>query len=92
MSKRKWKLLSVVLVVAFFALSGVIQDRHVDVRARESVVGRDQGARSRLSGRQAQMSRGLADFSERIWWCGVGPRFNFESVGADQQPVGHESA
>ena len=48
MSKRKWQLLSVVLVVAFFALSGVIQAQiHPRApRTPASGVGRrEQGAR-----------------------------------------------
>ena len=95
MSKRKWQLLSVVLVVAFFALSGVIQAQiSLTFRARDpGVRGGDPGAGGAipgLSGDEGEMFvAGLADFSEEETVDdGVGPRFNFVGCkGCHIQPA-----
>jgi CxxC motif-containing protein (DUF1111 family) len=94
MSKRKWQLLSVVLVVAFFALSGVIQAQITSTfRARDpGVRGGAAGAGGAIPGLSADeaqvLTEGLADFSgEEGVTDGVGPRFNFVSCrGCHQQP------
>jgi CxxC motif-containing protein (DUF1111 family) len=95
MSKRKWKLLSVVLVVAFFALSGVIQAQvSLTFRARDpGVRGGPAGAGGAIPGLSAaegeMFTVGLADFSEEEEVDeGVGPRFNFVScAGCHSQPA-----
>jgi len=95
MSKRKWQLLSVVLVAAFFALSGVIQAqvsltfRAQDPGVRTGPAGAG-GAIPGLSGDEGEMfTVGQADFSEEEEvGDGVGPRFNFVScAGCHSQPA-----
>ena len=95
MSKRKWQLLAVVLVAAFFALSGVIQAQvSLTFRARDpGVRGGAAGAGGAipgLSGDEGEMFvAGLADFSEEETVDdGVGPRFNFVGCkGCHIQPA-----
>ena len=95
MSKRKWQLLSVVLVVAFFALSGVIQAQISSTfRARDpGVRGGPAGAGdpiANLSADEREMFQvGLEDFSEEEGVAdGVGPRFNFVGCkGCHIQPA-----
>jgi CxxC motif-containing protein (DUF1111 family) len=95
MSKRKWQLLSVVLVAAFFALSGVIQAqvsltfRAQDPGVRSGPAGAG-GAIPGLSADEGEMfTVGQADFSEEEEVDeGVGPRFNFVScAGCHSQPA-----
>ena len=97
MSKRKWQLLSVVLVVAFFALSGVIQAQIQSTSTSEpatpaSGVG-PPGAGGAIPGLTADEGEmfdvGLEDFSEEEGVAdGVGPRFNFVGcAGCHSQPA-----
>jgi CxxC motif-containing protein (DUF1111 family) len=95
MSKRKWQLLSVILVVAFFTLSGVIQAQvSLTFRARDpGVRGGPAGAGGAIPGLSANEGEmftvGQADFSEEEDVDeGVGPRFNFVScAGCHGQPA-----
>jgi CxxC motif-containing protein (DUF1111 family) len=95
MSKRKWQLLSVVLVVAFFALSGVIQAQIQSAfRARDpGVRGGPAGAGGPIPGligdEPEMFTVGQADFSEEETVDdGVGPRFNFVGcAGCHSQPA-----
>jgi len=98
MSKRKWQLLSVILVVAFFALSGVIQAQIQSststFRARDpGVRGGPAGAGGAIPGLTADEGEmftvGLEDFSEEEGVTdGVGPRFNFVGcAGCHSQPA-----
>lgn len=95
MSKRKWQLLSVVLVVAFFALSGVIQAQvQSTFRARDpGVRGGPAGAGGPITGltpvEREMFDVGLEDFSEEEGVTdGVGPRFNFVGCrGCHEQPA-----
>ena len=95
MSKRKWQLLSVVLVVAFFALSGVIQAQVQSLfQARDpGVRGGPAGAGGPITGLTADETEmfnvGMEDFSEEEGVTdGVGPRFNFVGCrGCHEQPA-----
>ena len=101
MSKRKWQLLSVfvVLVVAFFALSGVIQAQ-IQSQTQSTFRARDPGVQSenRGTGRpiggltideKEMFDVGLEDFAEEEDVPdGVGPRFNFVGcAGCHSQPA-----
>jgi len=101
MSKRKWQLLSVsvVLVVAFFALSGVIQAQ-IQSTATSTFRAKDPGVRGgpagaggaigALSAAEGTMfTVGQEDFEEEETVDdGVGPRFNFVGcAGCHSQPA-----
>jgi len=95
MSKRKWQLLAVVLVAAFFALSGVIQAQvSLTFRAQDpGVRGGPAGAGDPIANLSADENEmfevGLEDFSEEEGVAdGVGPRFNFVGCkGCHIQPA-----
>ena len=99
MSKRKWQLrsVSVVLVVAFFALSGVIQ---AQIQSTSTFRARDPGVQNERPGtgrpiggltidEREMFDVGLEDFAEEEDVPdGVGPRFNFVGcAGCHSQPA-----
>jgi CxxC motif-containing protein (DUF1111 family) len=91
MTKLKWPLLSVVVVVALLGLAGVIQAqfnaRDPGVRTGPAGAGTQIGG---LTPEEAEMfAVGLADFSEEEEVDeGVGPRFNFVGcAGCHAQPA-----
>ena len=96
MNKKQWQLLSVVLIVAFFSLAGIIQAQFLakDPGPRGDPAGAGVPYAALTSDELEMFDAGKKEFAEEDGLAeGLGPRFNFVSCGGchSQPDVGGTS-